>query len=144
MDDRVTYGFLHLLAQPPFCWRSLRTLVIYTAKLSESCGLCVPSWDGDRLGSLDAALAERKDMYPTLQDVIILPCAPFGESSLHGLYSQAVDVEKWWRFREPIELCMRDRWQELVAGQHDTWKASFQRCAEAGMLRDAPSTEVDA
>ncbi|KAL1682432.1 hypothetical protein EV122DRAFT_203332 [Schizophyllum commune] len=144
MDDRVTYGFLHLLAQPPFCWRSLRTLVIYTAKLSESCGLCVPSWDGDRLGSLDAALAERKDMYPTLQDVIILPCAPFGESSLHGLYSQAVDDEKWWRFREPIELCMRDRWQELVAGQHDTWKASFQRCAEAGMLRDAPSTEVDA
>ncbi|KAL1666449.1 hypothetical protein GGF50DRAFT_125607 [Schizophyllum commune] len=131
MDDRVTYGFLHLLAQPSFCWRSLRTLVIYTAKLSESCGLCVPTWDGDQLGSLDA-------------DVIILPCAPFGESPSHGLCSQDVDDERWWRFREPIEICMRDRWQEFVAGQHRTWKVSFPRCAEAGMLRDAPSTEVDA
>ncbi|KAI5888650.1 uncharacterized protein SCHCODRAFT_02637313 [Schizophyllum commune H4-8] len=143
-DDRVTYEFLDLLAQPPFCWKSLRTLVIYTARLSGSYGLCLPSCDDHQLGSLDAALSERKDMYPALQDVIILPCAPFGEISWHESRALAVDEERWWRFREPIDIRMRNRWQKFVADQHSNWKTSFPKCAEAGMLRDTPSTDIDA
>ncbi|KAL1704748.1 hypothetical protein EV121DRAFT_205122 [Schizophyllum commune] len=137
----VTHDFLRILAQPSFCWPSLRTLVLYATKGSDF-GLRIHPLDKELLRSLDAALAERKGMYPALQDVILLSHADWVETPMYTFKSKTTDEEEWWRFRDPVNLWMAHSVVEGIQNAHREFIASFPQCAEAGLLRDTPSTEV--
>ncbi|KAL1759219.1 hypothetical protein FB107DRAFT_271278 [Schizophyllum commune] len=137
----VTHDFLRILAQPSFCWPSLRTLVLYATKGSDF-GLRIHPLDKELLRSLDAALAERKGMYPALQDVILLSHADWVETPMYTFKSKTTDEEGWWRFRDPVSLWMAHSVVERIQNAHREFIASFPKCAEAGLLRDTPSTEV--
>ncbi|KAL1666448.1 hypothetical protein GGF50DRAFT_50568 [Schizophyllum commune] len=140
-NSEVTHDFLRILAQPSFCWPSLRTLVLYATKGSDF-GLRIHPLDKELLRSLDAALAERKDMYPALQDVILLSHADWVETPMYTFKSKTTDEEEWWRFRDPVNLWMAHSVVEGIQNAHRKFIASFPQCAEAGLLRDTPSTEV--
>ncbi|KAI4526728.1 hypothetical protein K525DRAFT_188445 [Schizophyllum commune Loenen D] len=136
-------GFLRILAQPSFRWPALRTLVIYTHKWSNVYSF-VYLPDTDQLKSLDTALAENKDMYPALQEVVLLPCAVRGERPLRTFDAWTSDGEEWWSFRGPDGL--QEVPHPLLARMRRVcavWEEAFTKCAAAGMLRDTPSAEID-
>ncbi|KAI5888647.1 uncharacterized protein SCHCODRAFT_02691957 [Schizophyllum commune H4-8] len=140
-NSEVTHDFLRIMAQPSLCWPSLRTLVLYATKGSDF-GLRIHPLDKELMRSLDAALAERKDMYPALQDVIIRSHADLVETPLYTLKSKTTDGEEWWRLRDPVNLWMAHSVVERILNAHREFVACFPKCAEAGLLRDTPSTNV--
>ncbi|KAL1687566.1 hypothetical protein GGG16DRAFT_61866 [Schizophyllum commune] len=140
-NSEVTHDFLRILAQPSFCWPSLRTLVLYATKGSDF-GLRIHPLDTELIQALDATLVERKDMYPVLQDVILLSHADWVETPMYTFKSKTTDEEEWWKVRDPVNLWMAHSVVEGIQNAHREFIASFPQCAEAGLLRDTPSTEV--
>ncbi|KAL1718218.1 hypothetical protein EV715DRAFT_291492 [Schizophyllum commune] len=140
-NSEVTHDFLRILAQPSFCWPSLRTLVLYATKGSDF-GLRIHPLETELIQALDATLVERKDMYPVLQDVILLSHADWVETPMYTFKSRTTDEEEWWKVRDPVNLWMAHSVVEGIQNAHREFIASFPQCAEAGLLRDTPSTEV--
>ena len=119
----------------------MRTLVLYATKGSDF-GLRIHPLDTELIQALDATLVQRKDMYPVLQDAILLSHADWVETPMYTFKSKTTDEEAWWKVRDPVNLWMAHSVVEGIQNAHREFIASFPQCAEAGLLRDIPSTEV--
>lgn len=135
VNEQGPEHILSIIANLPFALPSLHTLVLHTTKASSGFapGFIPYSFDFNPSKFLDIRLTDRKDTFPALREVVLIPY-----KSSDGL-EKAADDDAWWKF-DDADKDVRER---LVTLKHRVFKASMPRCAVAGIRRDALTRKWD-